>query len=235
VLTHDSIGLGEDGPTHQPVEHLASLRAIPNVHVFRPGDAVETAEAWELAIRWTEGPTVLALTRQNLPTLRTEVRENCSARGGYVLQEASGPRRATLIATGSELQVAVAARAALEEEGVPVAVVSLPCWELFATQDEAYRAEVLGSALRVGSSTAAASDGLGPLARPDGNLHRHAGLRRQRAGGGAVPPFRHHAEAASRRVGNAGADILRAREAGTWPSRSPINGFGRIGRWCCAP
>ncbi|HZF77368.1 MAG TPA: transketolase [Acetobacteraceae bacterium] len=154
VLTHDSIGLGEDGPTHQPVEHLASLRAIPNVHVFRPGDAVETAEAWELAIRWTEGPTVLALTRQNLPTLRTEVRENCSARGGYVLQEASGPRRATLIATGSELQVAVAARAALEAEGVPVAVVSLPCWELFATQDEAYRAEVLGSALRVGIEAA---------------------------------------------------------------------------------
>jgi transketolase len=154
VLTHDSIGLGEDGPTHQPVEHLASLRAIPNLVVFRPADAVETAEAWELAVRRNDGPTVLALTRQNLPTLRTEVRENCSARGGYVLQEASGARRATLIATGSEVQLAVAARAALEADGVPTAVVSLPSWELFALQDDGYRAQVLGSALRVGIEAA---------------------------------------------------------------------------------
>jgi transketolase len=149
VLTHDSIGLGEDGPTHQPVETLASLRAIPNLHVFRPADAVETAECWELALRRADGPSVLALSRQNLPTLRSDVAENRSSRGGYVLEEASGPRRATLIATGSEVSLAVAARAALEEEGIPVAVVSLPCWELFAAQEEAYRAQVLGTAPRV--------------------------------------------------------------------------------------
>ncbi len=150
VLTHDSIGLGEDGPTHQPVEHVASFRAMPNVFVFRPGDAIETAECWELAVRRADGPSLLALSRQNLPALRTDAGENRCARGGYVLEEASGPRRATLIATGSELHLAQAARATLEAEGIPTALVSLPCWELFALQDEGYRAEVLGSAPRVG-------------------------------------------------------------------------------------
>ncbi len=154
VLTHDSIGLGEDGPTHQPVEHLASLRAMPNVFVFRPADAIETAEAWECAVRRTDGPSILALTRQALPTLRTDVGENRCARGGYVLAEATGPRRATLIATGSEVWVAMAARETLEAEGVPTAVVSLPCWEMFAAQDPSYHAEVLGSALRVGVEAA---------------------------------------------------------------------------------
>ncbi len=154
VLTHDSIGLGEDGPTHQPVEHLACLRAIPNTFVFRPGDAMETAECWELALRRVDGPSLLALTRQNLPALRTDTTENRCARGGYVLAEASGSRRATLIATGSELHLAVAARETLEAEGIPAAVVSLPCWELFAQQDEAYREAVLGSALRVGIEAA---------------------------------------------------------------------------------
>jgi transketolase len=154
VLTHDSIGLGEDGPTHQPVETLASLRAIPNLFVFRPGDALETAECWELAVKRADGPSVLALTRQNLPLLRTEAGENRSARGGYVLAEASGPRKATIIATGSELHLAIAARETLEAEGIPTAVVSLPCWELFALQDEGYRAQVLGSALRVGIEAA---------------------------------------------------------------------------------
>ena len=150
VLTHDSIGLGEDGPTHQPVEHLASFRAMPNVFVFRPGDAMETSECWELAVRRADGPSLLALSRQNLPALRSDAGENRCARGGYVLEEASGPRRATLIATGSELHLAVAARATLEAEGIATAVVSLPCWELFALQDASYRAEVLGSAPRVG-------------------------------------------------------------------------------------
>ena len=150
VLTHDSIGLGEDGPTHQPVEHLASFRAMPNVFVFRPGDAMETSECWELAVRRADGPSLLALSRQNLPALRSDAGENRCARGGYVLEEASGARRATLIATGSELHLAVAARATLEAEGIPIAVVSLPCWELFALQDASYRAEVLGSAPRVG-------------------------------------------------------------------------------------
>ena len=156
VLTHDSIGLGEDGPTHQPVEHLASFRAMPNLHVFRPGDAVETAECWELAVTRADGPSVLALSRQNLPAFRTEAGENRCARGGYVVAEASsGPRRATLIATGSEMQVALAAGALLEDAGIPTAVASLPCWELFAQQDEAYRLEVLGDgALRVGIEAA---------------------------------------------------------------------------------
>jgi transketolase len=150
VLTHDSIGLGEDGPTHQPVEHLASLRAMPGVWMFRPADAMETAECWELAVRRADGPSLLALSRQALPALRSDTGENRSARGGYVIAEAGGPRQATLIATGSEVAIAMAAREALAGEGIPVAVVSLPCWELFAAQDEAYRAEVLGGALRVG-------------------------------------------------------------------------------------
>lgn len=154
VLTHDSIGLGEDGPTHQPVETLASLRAIPNLHVFRPADAMETAECWELAVQRADGPSVLALSRQNLPALRGEAGENRCARGGYVLAEASGQRRATLIATGSEVQIAMSAREALEAEGIPTAVVSLPCWELFALQDEGYRSSVLGDALRVGVEAA---------------------------------------------------------------------------------
>ena len=150
VLTHDSIGLGEDGPTHQPVEHLASLRAMPGVLTFRPADAMETAECWELALRRNDGPSLLALSRQGLPTLRTDTGENRSARGGYVLAEADGPRQATIIATGSEVTLAMEARAALAAEGVTVAVVSLPCWELFAQQDETYRAQVLGSAPRIG-------------------------------------------------------------------------------------
>jgi transketolase len=154
VLTHDSIGLGEDGPTHQPVEHLAALRAIPNLAVFRPADALETAECWELAVRRTDGPSALVLTRQALPALRTEAGENRAARGGYVLAEASGPRRATLVATGSEVAIAMAARDALQAEGIPTAVVSLPCWELFALQDEGWRNQVLGRALRVGVEAA---------------------------------------------------------------------------------
>ncbi|MBX9700020.1 MAG: transketolase [Acetobacteraceae bacterium] len=157
VLTHDSIGLGEDGPTHQPIEHLASLRAMPNLFVFRPADLVETAECWELAVKRADGPSVLALTRQNLPTLRGDAGENRCARGGYVLAEAeAGPRRATLIATGSEVSLAMAARAALEAEGIGTAVASLPCWELFAAQDPGWHAEVLGApgVLRVGIEAA---------------------------------------------------------------------------------
>lgn len=154
VLTHDSIGLGEDGPTHQPVEHLASFRAMPNVHVFRPADAMETAECWELALRRADGPSLLALSRQNLPALRSDAAENRSARGGYVLAEADGARQATLIATGSEVSLAMTARDALQAAGIATAVVSLPCWELFAAQDDAYRASVLGSAPRFGIEAA---------------------------------------------------------------------------------
>jgi transketolase len=154
VLTHDSIGLGEDGPTHQPIEHLASLRAMPNLHVYRPADALETAECWELAMRRTDGPSLLVLSRQALPAFRTDPAENRSARGGYVLAEAEGPRQATLIATGSEVQIAMTAREKLAGDGIAAAVVSLPCWEVFAQQDEAYRAQVLGGAPRVGVEAA---------------------------------------------------------------------------------
>jgi transketolase len=148
VMTHDSIGLGEDGPTHQPVEHLASLRAIPNLAVFRPGDAVETLECWQLALARRDGPSVLALTRQNLPALRVTPRDdNPCARGGYVLEEAEGgERQVTLIATGSELSIAVAARKLLAAQGVRAAVVSLPCWSSFDRQTGAYRRTVLGGA-----------------------------------------------------------------------------------------
>jgi len=148
VMTHDSIGLGEDGPTHQPVEHLAALRAIPNLNVFRPADAIETAECWELALRATDTPSVLALSRQNLATVRTDIETaNRSAQGGYVLAAASsGQPQVHILATGSEVQVALAARTLLQAEGIPTAVVSVPCWELFDAQPAAYRREVLGDA-----------------------------------------------------------------------------------------
>jgi transketolase len=151
VLTHDSIGLGEDGPTHQPVEHLAMLRATPNINVFRPADAIETAEAWEIALTSTDRPTVLSLSRQNLPTVRAgDVAENRSKRGAYVLREAEGgARQVTLIATGSEIEIALAAADKLKGEGIAAAVVSAPCLDLFAEQDAGYRAEVLGTAPRV--------------------------------------------------------------------------------------
>jgi transketolase len=144
VMTHDSIGLGEDGPTHQPVEHLAISRATPNTWVFRPCDTVETAEAWELALTSKETPSVLSLTRQNLKTLRKEHKaKNLTAQGAYVLAEATGKRQAILMATGSEVEITMAARDLLEAEGIGTRVVSMPCWELFEEQDEAYRRRVL--------------------------------------------------------------------------------------------
>jgi transketolase len=155
VLTHDSIGLGEDGPTHQPVEHMAALRALPNLLVFRPGDAVETAESWQAALAQTDRPSALALSRQAVPTLRTTMSpENLSAKGGYVLRETTGARDVTLLATGSELETAVSAADLLAAEGVKAAVVSLPCWELFELQSEDYRRAVLGTAPRVGVEAA---------------------------------------------------------------------------------
>ena len=155
VLTHDSIGLGEDGPTHQPVETLASLRAIPGVAVFRPADAVETAECWQLALERTEAPSVLALTRQGVSTLRTNfTEENLSARGAYVIREAEGRRAATILATGSEVEIVLAAADLLAVDGIHVAVVSIPSFELFEAQDSAYRQEVLGDGVRVGIEAA---------------------------------------------------------------------------------
>ena len=155
VLTHDSIGLGEDGPTHQPIEHLASFRAMPNVLTIRPADAIETAEAWEVAVKTTTGPTLLVLSRQGVPALRDVANGNKTARGAYVLAEAEGGKRAaTIIATGTEVAIAMAARKTLAAQGVQVAVVSAPCFELFAKQDAPYQAEVLGTAPRIGVEAA---------------------------------------------------------------------------------
>jgi transketolase len=142
VMTHDSIGLGEDGPTHQPVEHLMSLRAMPNLHVFRPADAIETAEAWALALKRTDGPSLLALSRQNLPPVRFEA-EMKTARGGYRLKAAENARKTVLIATGSEVALALDVAAALEAKGIGADVVSMPCTELFDAQDAAYRNDLL--------------------------------------------------------------------------------------------
>jgi transketolase len=144
VMTHDSIGLGEDGPTHQPVEHLASLRAIPSLLVLRPADAVETAECWEIALQEKTRPSILALSRQGLPTVREEPgTENLSARGAYVLREAEGAAAVTLIATGSEIEIALKARDLLQAQGVGARVVSMPSWELFEEQTENYRNAVI--------------------------------------------------------------------------------------------
>jgi transketolase len=155
VLTHDSIGLGGDGPTHQPIATLASLRAIPNVTVFRPADANETAQAWAAALQHTGGPTVLALTRQDVPNL--DVPAGAVARGGYVAAGAEEPADVLLIATGSEVALALAARDALAGEGVRARVVSLPSWERFEAQDEAYRASVLPPDVRARVAVEAAA------------------------------------------------------------------------------
>ncbi|MFC4253032.1 transketolase [Sinimarinibacterium flocculans] len=155
VMTHDSIGLGEDGPTHQPVEHLASLRVIPNLQVMRPADAVETAECWQLALQSAQTPSVLCLSRQNLPILRTaHDDDNRCARGAYVLREAQGRRDATLLATGSEVALALDAALQLATQGIDAAVVSMPCWERFEQQPADYRKAVLGTAPRFGVEAA---------------------------------------------------------------------------------
>ncbi|ATQ69632.1 MULTISPECIES: transketolase [Methylosinus] len=190
VMTHDSIGLGEDGPTHQPIEHLASLRAMPNLNVFRPADAIETAECWEIALTTRRTPSVLSLSRQNLATLERPISENLSARGAYVLREPSSGRQVTLIATGSEVEIALAAADLLWTRGVRAAVVSMPCWELFEAQSAAYRNRVLGSTPRVAVEAASrfgwdrwlgdrgefvGMSGFGASA-PAGTLYRHFGV-----------------------------------------------------------
>jgi transketolase len=143
VMTHDSIGLGEDGPTHQPVEHVMSLRAMPNLNVFRPADSVETAECWALAIQTADRPSLLALSRQNLPQLRGDVAENRSAKGAYRLRPAKAGRKVVLLSTGSEVELALSVADALEAQAIGADVVSMPCWELFDAQDAAYRADIL--------------------------------------------------------------------------------------------
>jgi transketolase len=193
VMTHDSIGLGEDGPTHQPVEHLASLRAMPNLRIFRPCDAVETSEAWELALARTDGPTILALTRQNLAPMRMEdSRSNQLAQGAYELAGgASGPAVATLFASGSEVEIAMAARKLLAEKGVSARVVSVPSLELFLSQPEDVRAKIIGrprikvaveAAVRFGWDAVVGADGgfvgmssFGASA-PYKDLYKHFGI-----------------------------------------------------------
>jgi transketolase len=154
IFTHDSVGVGEDGPTHQPVEHLGNLRMLPNLLTFRPADAVETAECYAIALAERHAPSAFALSRQNLPTLRHDASTNLSARGAYVLREAKAKRAATILATGSEVHLAVAAAETLAQEGVDVAVVSMPCWSLFERQGADYRAQVLGAAPRIGVEAA---------------------------------------------------------------------------------
>jgi transketolase len=159
VMTHDSIGLGEDGPTHQPVEHLAGLRAMPDLDVYRPCDAVETAECWDLALRRADGPSLLALTRQNLRQLRVEASENLCAKGAYRLRAATAPRRVVLLATGSEVAVAADVADALEGQGIGADIVSMPCWSRFDAQDPAYRADLLPSDALIVSIEAGATFG----------------------------------------------------------------------------
>jgi transketolase len=147
VMTHDSIGLGEDGPTHQPVEHLAALRAIPNLRVFRPADATETAECWQLALNSRHGPSVIALTRQNLAALRREfLEENPCARGAYEIAGADGDADVTLFATGSEVEIAIAAKGIIDQAGHAARVVSVPSFELFEAESEDYKAGIIGEA-----------------------------------------------------------------------------------------
>ncbi len=183
VMTHDSIGVGEDGPTHQPVEHLAALRAIPNLTVIRPGDAVETVEAWELALSNTKGPTLLVFSRQDVPTLRvTDIAENRTAKGGY---EIAGAESATVtfLATGSEVGLAVEAQALLKADGIAARVVSLPCWSLFEKQSDSYRDAVLGAGTVKIAVEAAVSQGWERFTGPHG---RFVGMH----GFGASGPYK---------------------------------------------
>lgn len=194
VMTHDSIGLGEDGPTHQPVEHVASLRAMPNTLVFRPCDGVETAESWELALNKQDGPSLLSLTRQGLPTLRddSDLETNKCARGAYVLSEASSDAKVVIMATGSEVEIAMKAQEMLEADGIPTRLVSAPCLDLFAEQDESYQNEILGGDTTIKAAIEAASrfgwdrwigpkgvfvgmDGFGASAPAD-ELYKHFGI-----------------------------------------------------------
>ncbi|MFL5081805.1 MAG: transketolase-like TK C-terminal-containing protein, partial [Microvirga sp.] len=192
VMTHDSIGLGEDGPTHQPVEHLAALRAMPNLRVFRPADAVETAECWQLAIERSDGPTVLALTRQSLPPLRTEAGgENRCAAGAYEIAPAEGEAKATLFASGSELEIALAAQKLLSGRGMTARVVSVPSLDLLLAQPEPIRRRIVGDAPVKVAIEAAVRFGWDALIGPDGvfvgmkgfgasapykDLYRHFGI-----------------------------------------------------------
>ena len=181
VMTHDSIALGEDGPTHQPVEHIMSLRLVPNLDVYRPCDTIETAECWALALEKADGPALLALSRQNLPQLRTDISENWSARGAYRLRAANAARRVVLIATGSEVEIAVSVADRLEEHGFGADVVSMPSWERFDAQPKAYREQVLPHGTLLVSIEAGSTMGW--------ERHVHGGLRFGVDGFGASAPI----------------------------------------------
>ena len=206
VMTHDSIGLGEDGPTHQPIEHLQSLRAMPQLDVFRPADAVETAECWALALQ-SDGPSILALTRQNLPPVRTEAAsENLCARGAYRLKPAKNARKVILIATGSEVEIALGAAEQLEAQGIGADVVSMPCTERFDAQPRDYRDDILPDDRCSPAGLDRGRDDLrlGTLHRPQRPAHRHRPLRRLGAGEGRLRVFRPHPRCGRRsRISNA--------------------------------
>jgi transketolase len=188
VMTHDSIGLGEDGPTHQPVEHLASLRMIPNLHVLRPADAVETVEAWEVALEAPNTPSILCLTRQAVPALpRPEGMKAGVARGAYVLHEPDGGRDVTVIGTGSEVALALTASRLLADQNIRAAVVSAPCFSLFARQPRDYQRAVLGLAPRIGIEAAIDGDWARWLG-PDGTFIGMTGF------GASAPAERLYAE-----------------------------------------
>ncbi|HEX7199269.1 MAG TPA: transketolase C-terminal domain-containing protein, partial [Dongiaceae bacterium] len=192
VMTHDSIGLGEDGPTHQPIEHLAALRAIPNLLVFRPADTVETLECWAYALAERHHPSLLALSRQAVPAVRLKnSKENLAALGGYILARAEGRRQATILASGTEVSIALAARELLQKDGIGTAVVSLPCWKLFDAQPEDYRRRVLGRSRGrvaveaaspfgweryVGSADAVIGMRSFGASAPAGDLYKHFGI-----------------------------------------------------------
>ncbi len=194
IMTHDSIGLGEDGPTHQPVEHLAALRAIPNLNVFRPCDAVETVECWQLALEARDRPSVMALTRQNLPQLRKARDErNLCVAGAYEISPAQGKAQASIFATGSEVSIAVEAQKLLAAQGVPSRVVSVPCFELFLAASRRCAAKRHRRRAGEDRSRGGCSPGLGRHHRLGRRLHRHEHVRRQRAVQGTLQAFRHYA------------------------------------------
>jgi transketolase len=188
VLTHDSIGVGEDGPTHQPVEQMASLRAIPNLMMFRPADATETAECWQIAVTTKDRPSGLALTRQNLAPARTEYSEkNLSAQGAYTLV-GKADAKVTIFASGSEVELALAAAKTLEEKGVSVRVVSVPSTELFFEQPDAYRKEVIGTSPVKIAVEAAVREGWDAFIGPEGTF---VGMKGFGASGPAKDVFKH--------------------------------------------
>jgi transketolase len=207
VMTHDSIGLGEDGPTHQPVEHLAALRAIPNLLVLRPADAVETAECWEAALNETKRPSVLVLSRQNLATLRTDAMSaNLSAKGAYAIAESQGKAQVTFLSTGSEVEVAMKARELLAAQGITARVVSMPCWELFDEQGEDYVRSTLGPDTVKIAIEAASPMGWERYTGPDGGfigmhgfgasapykeLYKHFGITAEAAAEAALERLKH--------------------------------------------